>query len=162
MSKMVTTTPPTDRKLTRSTTDRILAGVCGGIGRYFEIDPVVIRMVFVLSALFGGIGIFIYIVLALIIPSDTEVSDRNVVNEVKKNAEEFGQSIKSSANRFREEVKSTDTYHRRNWFGVALVILGILLILSNFGLFQIFNFGRLWPLILVILGFLILFREKKL
>lgn len=58
------------KKLYRSTTDKMLAGVCGGLGKYFSIDPTVVRLIFALLVLFtGGIGgIILYIILALIMP----------------------------------------------------------------------------------------------
>lgn len=59
-----------DKRLTRSTNDRFLAGVAGGLAEYFEIDPALVRILFVLVALFsGGItGILIYLVLWIIMP----------------------------------------------------------------------------------------------
>lgn len=56
------------RRLYRSRTDRQLAGVCGGLGEYFGIDPTVIRLLFVLFALAGGPGLILYIILALVVP----------------------------------------------------------------------------------------------
>jgi len=57
------------RHLTRSTTDRKLAGVCGGLGEYFEIDPVVFRLLFVLLALPGGLpGLITYFICWIVIP----------------------------------------------------------------------------------------------
>lgn len=56
------------RRLYRSRRDRRLAGVAGGIGEYLEIDPTVVRILWVLSIFFGGLGIFLYIVMAFIVP----------------------------------------------------------------------------------------------
>ena len=55
-------------KLYRSRSDRWLAGVCGGIGDYFNTDPTVIRVIFVLAGLIMGGGLLIYLILWLIIP----------------------------------------------------------------------------------------------
>lgn len=55
-------------KLYRSKTDRKIAGVCGGIGEYFNIDPVIIRLIFVAVCLAGGSGILAYIICAIVIP----------------------------------------------------------------------------------------------
>ena len=57
-----------EERLTKSKTDRKLLGVCGGLGEYFGIDPTLIRLVFVALTLFDGIGLVIYIVMAIIIP----------------------------------------------------------------------------------------------
>ena len=56
------------KKLYRSRDDRWLVGVCGGIGEYFDIDPTVIRIVFVLAAFIFGGGLWIYIILWIIMP----------------------------------------------------------------------------------------------
>ncbi len=55
-------------RLTKSKTERKLFGVCGGLGEYFGIDPTLIRLVFVALTLFDGIGLVIYIIMAIIIP----------------------------------------------------------------------------------------------
>ena len=59
-----------EKKLMRSKDDRMLAGVAGGLAEYLEIDPVLVRLIFVIIALFGGgvTGIAIYIVLWIIMP----------------------------------------------------------------------------------------------
>ena len=56
------------RRLYRSGNDRILGGVCGGIGEYFDIDPVIVRLLFVALAFAGGAGIILYILAWIIIP----------------------------------------------------------------------------------------------
>lgn len=58
------------KKLTRSATDRMLCGVCGGIAEYLDVDPTVIRVAYAALSLFsvGFPGLILYIVLALIIP----------------------------------------------------------------------------------------------
>ena len=56
------------KKLYRSRDDRWLVGVCGGIGEYFDIDPTVIRVIFVLTAFIFGGGLWIYIILWIIMP----------------------------------------------------------------------------------------------
>ena len=56
-----------DKKLYRSRTSKMLCGVCGGIGEYFNIDPTLIRLLFVLFGCTGG-GILAYIIAAIIIP----------------------------------------------------------------------------------------------
>ena len=57
------------KPLTRSTSNRMIAGVCAGLGEYFNIDPTIIRLLFVLAFFtgFGGIAI-VYLVMALVVP----------------------------------------------------------------------------------------------
>jgi len=62
------------KKLYRSVDDRMLAGVCGGLGEYFNIDSTIIRLAVVVAGLFSlGVILFVYIVAALIIPNRIDV-----------------------------------------------------------------------------------------
>ena len=63
---------PAVRRLERSRSDRMLAGVCGGLARYFDIHPAFYRVGFVVLTLIGGAGILIYIAAALVIPDEGE------------------------------------------------------------------------------------------
>lgn len=59
-------------QLVRSQTDKMIGGVCGGLGRYFEIDPVIVRLLFVLLG-FAGPGVPLYFVLWLVMPSPKRI-----------------------------------------------------------------------------------------
>lgn len=56
------------KKLYRSRTDQMIGGVCGGLADYFNMDPTVIRLLFVLLAVLAGHGVLIYLILWLVIP----------------------------------------------------------------------------------------------
>lgn len=56
------------KKLYRSSKDRMIAGVCGGLGEYFNLDPTLIRLFFVLIIILGGSGILAYLIFWLIVP----------------------------------------------------------------------------------------------
>lgn len=59
------------KKLYRSSTNKIIGGVCGGLGKYFNVDPTIVRVVFVLLLLPGGLPGFIpYIILWIVIPQE--------------------------------------------------------------------------------------------
>jgi phage shock protein PspC (stress-responsive transcriptional regulator) len=62
----------TYRELRRSSSERMIAGVCGGLGRYFGVTPAVYRVGFVVLALLGGAGILIYIAAVLVLPNEGE------------------------------------------------------------------------------------------
>ena len=57
-----------NKRLTRSTTDHVIAGVCGGLGEYLGVDATLIRIVWVLSVLFAGFGVLPYVVLWIVLP----------------------------------------------------------------------------------------------
>ncbi len=58
------------KKLLRSQRDRMVAGVCGGLGTYFNIDATLVRLVFVLATVFGGWGLIVYLALWLVTPEE--------------------------------------------------------------------------------------------
>lgn len=61
------------RKLYRSREDRMIAGVCGGLGKYAGIDPTVVRLIFALLVVLGvGSGLLIYLILMLIVPLEPD------------------------------------------------------------------------------------------
>jgi phage shock protein PspC (stress-responsive transcriptional regulator) len=61
--------PRGPKRLLRTRNDRIVAGVAGGLGRYFGIDPVIVRIAFAISILIGGLGVLAYVALALFVPT---------------------------------------------------------------------------------------------
>lgn len=75
----------TTRRLYRSRNDNQIAGVCGGLGEYLNIDPTIVRLIFLAMFLFGGPGFFIYIVMWLVIPEEPE--DEIIMKRKRKNDE---------------------------------------------------------------------------
>jgi len=89
------------KKLYRSEKDSMIAGVCGGIAEYFDVDPTLIRLLTVIFVLLGGAGIVAYIIAWIIIPKNPEqVSDDNFdkreepKEKIKKEAEEVAEEEK--------------------------------------------------------------------
>lgn len=60
-----------DKRLYRSASDKMLAGVCSGIARYFGVDPTLIRLAWVLFCCLGGSGLLAYIICAIVIPQES-------------------------------------------------------------------------------------------
>jgi phage shock protein PspC (stress-responsive transcriptional regulator) len=58
------------QKLYRSRDERMIGGVCGGLGEFFGIDPALIRILFVLLTIFGGSGVLVYLVMLFIVPEE--------------------------------------------------------------------------------------------
>ena len=58
------------KKLFRSKKNKVIAGVCGGIGEYFGVDPILIRLLWVIFTLMGGAGVLAYIIAWVIIPEE--------------------------------------------------------------------------------------------
>jgi len=90
------------RRLYRSETNRMFGGVCGGFGEYFGIDPTIVRVLAVLLTLTIGLGVLAYIVLWIIIPTQSRINAsprqtvRHGVEDVKERAIELGQEAKAA------------------------------------------------------------------
>lgn len=144
------------KRLERSETNKVIAGVAGGIGEYFEIDPTIIRLIFILLTIFGGSGILIYIIFWLIMPSSGS-SDNDVQSTIKGNVDEMSTRAKT----FAQDLKlNSGKEESKFWWGLIIIIFGFLLLFNNFGLFDIFNFSKIWPIVLVVLGLLILLKRQ--
>ncbi len=139
------------KRLYRSDEGKVVAGVCAGIGEYFDIDPVAIRILFVLFSLAGGSGVLLYIVMWLLIPmKGDETADLEA--NVRKGAEE----MRVQAEKWAEKAKDSDG---RKWLGIAIVGMGLLFLLSNLGLGGFVRMDLFWPVALVALGVIIIFRR---
>jgi phage shock protein PspC (stress-responsive transcriptional regulator) len=159
--------------LYRSRTDRMIGGVASGLAKYFNIDPTIIRVLFVLTVLLGGGGILAYIILWIIVPEepivfnmpggfDSSVSQSSAQQNFSQGSSEQD-TVNNSAttnspdfSTFNPQVKSeSKTYI----FGIILIIFGLLILLNNFiPRFDLLNF---WPLILIGLGISILVSSKN-
>lgn len=65
------------KRLYRSRSNQQIAGVCGGLAEYFNIDPTLVRLLFVAFALMGGPGLIVYIAMAIIIPEEDKVPTKS-------------------------------------------------------------------------------------
>jgi phage shock protein C len=145
----------------RSEKNKILGGICGGLGEYFGIDPTIIRIIFVLLTIFGGSGILIYLVLWMILPSESQTEFnkdhiKNNMNEVKEKVQQFAHDIRKGA-----QDGQVNQPEQRNWLAFIVILLGVIFLLNNFGFGDLINIGKLWPLILVALGVSIIMKRKN-
>ena len=70
-----------DTQFMRTENDKMIAGVCGGIARYFNVDTTIVRLLFVLAVFLGGASPLIYLVLWLVMPSDSRVRPQPTVTQ---------------------------------------------------------------------------------
>jgi len=154
-----------EKRLYRSRTDRVLWGVCGGLAKYFDIDPTIVRVVAVLLIFADGLGILAYIIMAIVVPLEgSKVATPR--ETVKENIEDIKASAGEIRSTFeRKEGESMDMgriRHRRSTFlGIVIVAIGIVLLLSTLGLFWWFHWGIFLPLIIVIIGLVIIFGTRR-
>lgn len=124
------------KKLYRSRSDAIVAGVCGGLGHYLGIDSTWVRLVFAFLSFYNLLGMWVYLVLALVMPFAGE--DENADTLVP----------------FRDNQEAT------RLIGGGLVLLGILALLSNVRLAWMpwFSIVKTWPVLMILMGVLLLMR----
>ena len=73
------------RRITRSQSDRLLTGVCGGVADYFSIDPTLVRLIWIFFTLFGGSGLLAYIIATLMIPDSNSQERYFKLDSLKSN-----------------------------------------------------------------------------
>lgn len=169
-------------RLYRSSRDRMIAGVCGGLAEYFNIDAILVRLIVVLTMFAGGAGILAYIVAVIIIPVNPfqqqerkewtesraerfEQKIQDVSVRVQNAASEVAENVEETAQNFRQEMKKDMDYknhsgHREVVGGIILIGLGVLFLLDRY-LPGWFSFSRMWPVLLIILGAAIIWRGDK-
>lgn len=91
-------------KLYRSEKDRMIGGVCGGLGEYFNIDSTIVRLLFALIMIYGGSGLILYIILWIVVPTKSETV-KSSEEVIKKNTEEIKEKVGSAINKVESDTK---------------------------------------------------------
>jgi phage shock protein PspC (stress-responsive transcriptional regulator) len=153
------------KRLYRDPEHRVIGGVCGGLGAYFNMDPVILRIIFAILLLINGIGLIAYLILWNAVPKAVNTSQRlemrgrevTISNIEKSKKEEGKESTEGYKKSSQEPSQFGDFVY--NFFKIALkifvIIIGVILILTGFfGLLGYISFLILghsfvssWPLI---------------
>jgi phage shock protein C len=149
-------------RLTRHRTDRMIAGVCGGLGAYFGVDPVIVRLIFVVLAFTTFITPLIYPVLWLIMPEDPQFPPVNVPPGARYDpmtGQPLPPPVQPAAN------TQTATGGRNRTLGLLLAGIGAIALLNTVGgvLERVINVdlgGVMIPLLLVGAGVYLLRRKQ--
>ena len=146
-------------RLYRSTTDSMLGGVCGGLGTYFDFDPNLIRLLFVVLAVALGVGIPAYIALWLLVPEATEREDTTLGERVREGADEMAEQARNFGDKLRN--KSGQSAHITSFaVGAVFIVVGIGFLLRNLGFTWMNSVARVWvwPSLLIVVGLVFLWR----
>lgn len=138
------------RRLERSRVNRVIAGVCGGLGEYLDVDATFVRVAMVVLAFVGGIGILVYIVLLVLMPLPGE----NAVFGPASTTVASSPGVPAVAD-------PAATERRRNAVGILLVGLGAVFLLGNLGLFRGLDWKYIWPLVVIALGVLLIAQRTR-
>lgn len=139
------------KRLKKSRTNRVMDGVLGGIGEYFSIDPIIIRIIFLIFTISTGIfgGVILYIIAMVIMPGGNSYRDT------------FDESFESD--------KQTRTRQAQNgaiWIGFILILIGAMFLIRNVFHIDLWYYLRqygeyLWGIGLVVLGLLFIITGGK-
>lgn len=126
------------KRLYRSREQRFLGGVCGGLGEYFQADPNLFRILFVVFTFVGGVGLILYIASLLIVPENPE----------------------------QEKTGTRPSQDKTMFWAVLFIVLGFVLLLKQFGLLDFFHYwdipwSIIWALFLIGVGVFLIFSVNK-
>lgn len=143
----------TERRLYRDTENGYVGGVCSGLAGYFNIDPTIIRLIWIGSMLIGGVGFFLYVILWIIIPKASSSIDRLKmkgkpinVDTVKEEVERAAQNVSEKSRHFANQLKKDERIKSgvskikaivRSIVGFFLLFIG----LSSLAVLLVFAFG---------------------
>lgn len=130
-----------ENKLERSEQDRMVAGVCGGIATYLDIEAIWVRLLFILLAFASGMGLVIYLVLWLIMPQMDGAGAGTAV--LKENLDDMGHSAKRLS--------------QPSAIGVILILLGLFFLANQLGWLG----GLFWPLLIIGVGIYLYLRRNS-
>lgn len=136
----------TPRRLYKSRRNKVIDGICGGVAEYFDMDPTIVRLLWVLVTFMGGSGFILYIIAMIIMPVNPEHLVIPNSNTPKTNG-------------------GTD---RKRFFGVMLILIGALILMLNMGWFWGFGWWSfshkiMLPILFIIIGvfFIYIHASKK-
>ena len=129
-----------NRKLSRNTMNKVIGGVCSGLAEFFGLDVALVRIAFVIAFMFASFGFWLYIILWIVLPVDGQQATAN--------------SQQPTANSQAPESKVKSVLA-----GSFVILIGLLFLINNF--IPINWVWKLWPLILVAIGVVMIITSSK-
>ncbi len=170
------------RVLTRDTERAVLAGVAAGFARYFDVDPIIPRLAFVVLAFLHGVGFVLYAICWVIVPkglapensargqgSTGEPSDSGASSRAGEPGgspvDRFVDEVRTTGEKVVENIKRAEREQGRGQMigGAVLVAIGLIFLLPRLNLWfwpHWLNIWDLWPAILIVLGASMLLRAR--
>ncbi len=150
-----------ERRLYRSRSNRMIGGVCGGLGEYLGIDATIVRLFFVLLAFGNGIGMPIYLLLWIVMPPEDLERDSNFSTTVRSGAEEIAAQAREMGEELRTMVRNPNP-QASLIVGAALVIVGMIFLAQSLRLpwLNWLDFDIVLAIMLIIGGIVLLWRNR--
>lgn len=148
------------KRLERSATNRVIGGVCGGVGEYLEIDPTLVRIFFVVATVVTAGAFFLaYLAGLVLMPLPDQAAPF-----VRSDAPAAGAAATTPSDATPIAPRPHDPEaeeRRRTTIGYLLVALGIVFLLANVGAFRFIRGDVVWPLVLIGVGALLLAQRVR-
>ena len=141
--------------LYRSLRNRIFGGIAAGLGDYLKIDPIIVRVLFVVSVLLSGIGILLYIILWIVVPEEnlmTSFAKSNIPNP--EQTEEI-----NTENIFKGEYKPSKNNNGTIVIGIIMIMVGFFFL--GIEIFSFINFSDLFPILAIGIGIALIYNSIK-
>jgi phage shock protein C len=137
------------KKLYLSGDDKMIAGVCGGIAEYLDIDAIWVRLVFLITMFTSGVGLIAYIIFWILVPENPNQnhSEKTVAEE---KVSKFSEKIKN---------RNVDSSNGRYLGGLILIAIGGIFLFEEF--FWKISWNYIWPVLLIGLGIHILLKKEN-
>ena len=156
-------------RLERSTANRVIGGVCGGIAEYLAVDPTLVRVVFVFTAFItAGLFVLAYIVLLVLMPQPGQPAPFTSTPPPSTAADTtapmdagFAPTASATVAPVDPAVQAAEAERRRMAFGYVLIAIGVAFLLSNAGVFRFVQWQFLWPVVLIGIGVLFLVQRVR-
>ena len=132
-----------NKKLERNPMNKVLGGVCSGLADYFKLDVALVRVLFVIAFLFASFGFWLYVILWIVVPEGKiDFSSSRQPDDVTQ----------PSNDEDRKKLTSVVS-------GVIVILIGLMFLINNF--IPISWIWKLWPLILVIIGVVMVVKASS-
>ena len=138
-----------NRKLRRNPMNRVIGGVCSGLADFLGVDVALMRIAFVIAFLFASFGFWLYIILWIVLPENGQQSF----------GQSQGQSQSQSPQSESVSVSKSESKVKSIFAGAFIILIGLLFLVNNF--IPINWVWKLWPLILVAIGVVMIVTASK-
>jgi phage shock protein C len=144
-------------KLSRSHSDYMLGGVCGGIASYLKIDSTLVRLFFLVLMVGQGSGLLIYLILWIIMPREDRIASSSEFTP-----DEFGNRARQVGQEFGDVMRQPNP-KTIMYMGIGLILAGLFFFVSNLNLPWLHWINRdvFWPLLIIVAGIALLVRSLR-
>ena len=149
-----------NKRLKRNPFNKVIAGVCSGLADYFGVDVALMRIAFVIAFLFASFGFWLYIILWIVLPENGQQTTDNRPqsfgpSQSQSQSQSQGQSPQSES----VSVSKSESKVKSIFAGSFVILIGLLFLVNNF--IPINWVWKLWPLILVAIGVVMIVTARR-